>query len=1084
MSIPQLCLSRPVTVLMFYTGIVLFGLISLTFLRQELFPPITYPNLSVVTNYENAAPEEIETLITKPIEEAVGSTAGIKKITSTSREGLSVVVAEFGWDQKMDFAALGLREKIDLMKARLPRDAQEPTVIKFNPFELPVVTLSVSSQSRSALKLKAFTEKWFKDELEKINGVASATLSGGEDEEIRVAVDQGRLKASGIALNEVSKALSSSNLNYPGGTIKESFYEYLIRTMGEFKHLDEVGNVAISKKAESDRPQRPGVEAEQETEIILLKDIANIERTVKKRSSFSRFNGLENVTVSVQKQASANTIQVAGAIFKKLEELERHLPEDIQMEVIYNQADFIEDAINGVRDAAVQGGTLAFVVLLIFLRRVLTSTLVVVIAPITILATFTIMYFMGISLNVISLGGIALGVGMLVDSAIVVIENVFRRLKENPNSEFKLEVGKACEEVITPLFASTMTTIAVFLPMIFVTGIAGQIFKELALVVVFTQLISIVVAFTLLPVLITKFNSPSGFSDDEGKPEGWLNRILGVIAMPISWLQSAYERSLPGFLKHKGFFLLAVLGVFIMSIFALTKLEKVMMPKVDQGQFMLKMDMPVGTRVEVTNQISQIIERHLGQFDEIANISAVVGSSKGSSAKDVIQQIGSHQSQLIINLKPDREVSTDEFLQKVRKHLEDGRVKKELRGARLSYILYESAFAVGDAGGAPIAIHVSGNRMSILKRLAEDIQEGISVIPGVYDVSNTFPESSPETKVTINKDKASYYRMSVTDLATASHIAIKGVVATKFKEEGKEIPIRVVLQETDRDAVSKLPFIVMQSPLGVSVPLAELVHFKTGRGPSEIKRINQERTIQVFGKIYGRSLNDITKEVKASIADLKIPTGYNVDLGGASLAVQESFSSLRLALILSVILVYMIMAAQFESYFQPFIIMFTLPLALIGVASGLGISGTPVSVVVLLGVILLGGIVVNNGIILIDFINQLMISGKPLMEATMHASRTRFRPILMTALTTVLGLIPLAMGLSEGAKLQSPMAVTVMGGLTVATFLTLLVIPAIYVGTYAVRVFFTRNKKDKDASLQETKDNESLRSAAGGEAIS
>jgi len=432
MSLTGSCIRRPVSVLMFYAGVLMFGFISLSFLRQELFPPITYPKLSIVTNYENAAPEEIENLITKPIEEAVGSTAGLKSISSVSREGLSVVVAEFGWDQNMDFAALGVREKIDLMKARLPRDSQEPTVIKFNPFELPVMTLSISSDVRTPVKLKRFAEKWFKDEIEKINGVASAVISGGEDEEILVEVDQGRLKASGIGVNELSRALASANLNYPGGTIKESFYEYLVRTMGEFKHISEIGKVPISKGISPSPFFENREESEKETDLILLKDVADIKRTVQERTSFSRYNGRENVTLSIQKQAQANTIQIVDRIKKRLKELQATMPEDIRADIVYDQSEFIKAAIHGVRNAAIIGGILAFFVLLVFLRHILTSTLVMIIAPVTILATFTMMYFMGISLNVISLGGIALGVGMLADNAIVLIENAFRRFKENP----------------------------------------------------------------------------------------------------------------------------------------------------------------------------------------------------------------------------------------------------------------------------------------------------------------------------------------------------------------------------------------------------------------------------------------------------------------------------------------------------------------------------------------------------------------------------------------------------------------------------------------------------------------------------
>ncbi|MBI4352384.1 MAG: efflux RND transporter permease subunit, partial [Candidatus Omnitrophica bacterium] len=508
MSLPESSIRRPVTTLMFYVGVFLFGVISLNFLAQELFPPITYPQLSIVTPYENAAPEEIETLITRPIEEAVGGISGLRRVTSVSREGLSLVVAEFSWNQNMDFASLAVREKIDLIKERLPRDAQEPVVVKFNPFELPVMTISISSSERSAVQLRELARKWFKDEIEKIQGVASAGISGGAEEQILANVDQAKLRASSVSIVEVSDAITNANLNYPGGTIKESFYEYLVRTLGEFKHIDEVGQIPVRReRVEETRKLGPAQEAEAEGEpsnrLVLLRDVAAIQRTVKQRTSFSRYNGLENVTLSVQKQAAANTLQVVKAVRGKLKELQEQLKNfGIKVDVVYDQSRFIREALNGVKDAAIQGGFLAFLVLLIFLKDFKNSALVVTITPVTVLATFTLMYFMKISLNVISLGGVALGVGMLLDNAVVVIENVYRKFREDPSGGMKKAAAVGSEEVMAPMVASTLTTVSVFLPLVFVTGIAGQIFKELAWVVVVTQIVSAVIAFTLLPMLI------------------------------------------------------------------------------------------------------------------------------------------------------------------------------------------------------------------------------------------------------------------------------------------------------------------------------------------------------------------------------------------------------------------------------------------------------------------------------------------------------------------------------------------------------------------------------------------------------
>ncbi|MBP9865593.1 MAG: efflux RND transporter permease subunit, partial [Candidatus Omnitrophica bacterium] len=944
MSLPKFSIQRPVTIYMFFAAVMLFGFISVQMLSQELFPPVTYPKLSVITNYANAAPEEIEQLITKPIEEAVGATAGLRSVTSISREGMSLVIAEFGWGQSMDFAALSIREKIDLVKARLPRDAEEPTVIKFNPFEMPVVTLSISSDRRTPVQLKRYADRYVKSEMEKINGVASASISGGADEEILVEVDQGRLKASALSINDVSKAIAEANLNYPGGTIKENFYEYLVRTIGEFKHTSEIGKIAVGR--ENRDPDQSPEKEEPSNSLVLLKDVASVQRQTKERTSFSRFNGRENLTVSIQKQAQANTIRVADAVKKKVEHLKEQIPEDIKIDVIYDQSKFIRQAVNGVRNAAVQGGVLAFFVLLIILQNIGASVLVVTIIPITIMATLTLMHFFGISLNVISLGGIALGVGMLVDCAIVVIENIDRHVSEKGLENIRQTITVATEEIVAPLISSTLTTVMVFLPMIFVTGLAGQIFKELAWVVVVTQLFSLLVSITLLPVMIRQFTFKEKKAGASGsKFMEKVNQGLRYVGRPVVWAEKRYATDLSRMLGCKGRFLLVVLAIFVLSIFALSRMDRVVMPKVDQGQFMIKADLPVGTQVERTNAVSLNIEKYLKRYISIESISTIVGASKTGSAKDDIQSIGSHQSQLIVTLRSERDMSTDELIQKIGKDLQTPFMRKATKGARINYVLYESSFKSGGDSTAPVTIDVKGNNLEVMNSITKRIQDKVGNVAGIYDISNSIPESAPETKIRVDKDKAAFYRMSVTDLATASHISIKGTVASKFKEDGKEVDIRVVLRERDRGGLFELPYIQMHSPLGINVPLSELVSFQSGEGPSEIKRISQERTFQILGKVFHRPMAEVVTDINQILKDENLPAGYSVQLAGESAEVQESFESLRLALILSIVLVYMVMAAQFESYFQPFIIMFTIPLSLIGAAAGLWVSSTPISVV-------------------------------------------------------------------------------------------------------------------------------------------
>jgi len=1033
MGLPNFSIKRPVTTVMIFLGIGLFGIISLSKLPQELFPPITYPQLTVVTTYENAAPEEIETLITKPVEEAIGTVSGLGRLKSISKEGISLVIAEFGWSQNMDFAALRMREKIDLVKERLPRESKEPLVMKYNPFEMPIMTLSVTG-NRSPQALREISRRIIKDELEKIDGVASASIAGGLEREIVVEVDQGRLSAQNVALLNVAKAITDSNLNYPAGTIKESFYEYLIRTLGEFEHVNEIQNIAIH--VEKDEPgedlEKKAEEISKSKRLVLLRNVGEVVDTVKERTSFSRYNGEENISVSVQKQAQTNTLMVVNRIRKKLDLIRTEIPKDIKIKIVSDQSRFIKDAINGVKDAALQGGFLAFLVLLLFLRNIRSSLIVTLSIPISIVAVFTLMFMGKLSINMMSLGGLALGVGMLVDNAIVVLENITRHKEEG--EEDKKAAAEGATEVGSAITSSTLTTIVVFFPMVFVVGIAGQIFKQLAFTVIFALAASLVVALTLIPLMAS--------GKEKKKSSGDKQKFI---------LIGIYEAFLRLFLKFKVLGLFCVLLIFIASLFLFVPLDKELMPKVDTGQFTVKVDMPSGTRLEITNEVSKKIEKYLLSLPYIEDIATIVGSTKGRDSKDVLQRLGSNQAEIRVNLvvteksifdfkKRKEEIKTAEVVQDIKNHL--GTIN--LKGARIEYILQESIFSAAVEESSPIIIEIKGEHMPTILKITEKLQGKLEVIEGIYGIKTDMPEPSPETKVFIDKDRASIYNLSVADIAQTAQIGLKGYIASRLKEKGQEIDIRVRLEEKDRKDFDKLSRLNVHTPDGTIVPLFAVARFGIGKGPSEIKRRDQERTIIISANIFKRALKDVSADVNGAINRMDVPEDFTVKLTGESEEMAESFNSLRFALIFSIILVYMIMAAQFESFSQPFVIMVTVPLSVIGVLLALYVTHTSVNVVALLGLIMLGGIVVNNGIVLIDYLNILRSKGKSPEEAVIEASKARLRPILMTAMTTILGLLPMALAFGEGSELRSPLAISVIGGLFVSTFLTLLVVPAIY----------------------------------------
>ena len=1046
MNPSKFSVNRPVTIIMCFLAVVLLGFISYSRLPQELFPSINYPQITVMTSYEGAAPEEIETLITKIIEESVGTVNNVKRISSTSKEGLSLVMVEFNWGTNMDFASLSVREKIDLIKERLPRDAKEPIVMKYNPFDLPIITISATSAEKSPLQLRQTCKKVVKDELEKIEGVASVDITGGLEREILMEIDQSRLQASGISILEVVNTLRTANLNYPAGTIKQPFYEYLIRTMGEFKAVSEIKDVATAvDEPEAEKKKAATAEEEEEMEkkprrLIYLRDIGNIKDTTKEKTSISRYNGKENISLSIRKQSGANTVMVAQSVRKAIEKLKQTIS-GVNLEVVYDQSKFIKDSITGVRDSAVQGGLLAFLVLLFFLGRMEPALNISFSIPISLMAVFFLMRAFGITLNTISLGGLALGVGMLVDNAIVVLESI--SLKKG---KIKDAAYEGTSEVSAAITGSTLTTVAVFLPTIFVVGIAGQLFKELAFTITFSLLASLVMALSLIPVLAT-FRTPFskiGFGkfariqSEESSAE-----LTGFKARYIDALSFL-------FLKNRLFLLIAVSGLFLLSLFLLSSVDRVLLPTVDQRQFILKVEKAPGTTLRETDRAIKEIEAVIFNLPDLKNITVNIGSSKDRPSEEVLETLAAHQAQILVNVKSRKEMrsamrSTNEVLQELKAKFAP---LEKSEGMKIEYLAQEGLLKTAFGEQAPIVLEIKGSDLGRISELSEEIKKKVEGVAGLYGVKTSLVIPSPETKVNIIKDRASLYNLSVRDIALTAQTAIKGYVATKFKEvkEGEEVDIRVRLRESDRRDLANLKDILIYSQLrNIHVPLSEVAHLKRDVGPTQIKRLDQQRAVVISANIFRRNFNQIREEIERIIGQYQAKrTDYSIVFGGQTQAMKESFTSLRFALILSVVLNYMIMAGQFESLWQPFVIMFTLPLSLIGVALALKITALPISVVVILGMIMLGGIVVNNGIILIDYTNLLRKEGKSVEEALLSASVRRLRPILMTSLTTVLGLIPLALGMGEGAELMKPLAITVIGGLSSATFFTLVVIPAVY----------------------------------------
>lgn len=1051
MTLAEYSVRRRVTVVMLAWGAVLLGLIAFSRLPQELFPPIAFPQVTIVTEYPNAAPEEIETLVTRPLEEAVGSVVGLKRLESVSQEGRSTVLISFDWGQDIDFAALAVREKIDLVKERLPRESGDPVVLKFDPLSRPILIFSIVGGMKPA-QLKMQAERILKDNLEKVEGVAAVALSGGLDREILIEVDQARLQASNLSMLEMVSALEKANVSYPAGGIKKGLYEYLIRTVGEFRSVKEIAYAVVqTETVEQMRPEeRPeyvetGVPGPRKTidalreeltrgmekkRLTLVKDVADVKDAFAEKTSVSRYKAKENISISIQKQAGANTIQLVDRIKRSFALLQEELTgRKIKAEIIYDHSIFIRHSLRGLLDEALQGGLLAFFVLYFFLRSFQSAAIVISAIPITVLTIFFLMQLHGLTLNIMSIGGLALGIGNMTDQAIVIVENIYRHRQAGFKSE---EAAiKGTDEVFWPIFSSTLTSIAVFLPLIlFVPGVAGQLFKDLSWTVIYSQVVSFLFSVTLVTMLCTYTKTRLA----EYKPTTWFKGLEDKI------LETKNHKKQNQLLATvlAGAFLTAIIGLGLMRF-----LDKEVLPKVDQGQFLVKIDLPLGTRLEITNEITTLVEDLMLNIPETDSTAVTLGASKSKKEEVKVETLRPSQAMILVNLKEKRKRSSAVVVDEIRTKLKDF----NLRGARVEIALQESEFQFAGSGTKPILVEVKGYEYEKTIPLAKEIKVRLAETPGVIDIHDDSGEPSPETRLDIDKKRAALYGISALDISLTAKAALDGVTATTFREGGREFDIRVRLSEKDRSQIENLGDLLLYSQvLDATIPLKEVATVKQGTGPSEIRRKDQQRTITISADIRkGFKQAAVISQIQKMLRGVQIPEEYQVALSGQAREVRESFRKVYFALFLAMALIFMIMASQFESLIQPFLVMITVPLSVIGISIALFVTRTSLNIISLLGMVMLGGVVVNNGIVLIEYINQRRAAGASIVEAAFEASKVRTRPILMSALTSTIGLVPIALGLGEGSELRAPLAITTIGGLLSSTFLTLVVLPCFYI---------------------------------------
>ncbi|MHC6646540.1 efflux RND transporter permease subunit [Alteromonas sp. HB246098] len=1094
MRIVDIAVKRPVAVSMFTFAVLLFGMVSLGRLSVNLLPDLSYPTLTIRTDYDGAAPGEVEQLVSKPIEEAIGVVKGVRKVTSTSRAGQSDVVLSFSWGTDMDFASLEVREKLDVLQ--LPLDIEKPRLLRFNPSLDPVIKLGLTAQSDTSSlsvtqmkRLRLYAEQQVKRALESVEGVAAVRVGGGLENEIHILIDQQKASQLSIPITRIVDRVSAENINAAGGRIDNAAQAFLVRTLNQFETLSDIENLFIGRF---------------EGRNIQLKDVATVESAYKDRDVVTRFNGDEGIEIAIYKEGDANAVNVAQKVASRLNEVNNNLPSTYTLSEIYDQSVFIKQAIDNVKSAAVMGGILAMLVLYLFLKDFWATVIISVSIPVSVIATFNLMYANDISLNMMSLGGIALAVGLLVDNSIVVLENIDRHKKlktagsdnatanENSRAEnTKAEDSAASEgtkEVSGAIVASTLTTMAVFVPLIFVEGIAGQLFKDQALTVSFALAASLVVALTLIPAMAHKkkkqqldhedvFTTPAPTPPTStlGKvmyyltlPVRWVfrlifvflpaalvtlvigawhivSKLLSVAFKPLIWvfnkgfdlLAYAYEKLLRISLKAKAAVLATAFILAAGAIMLIPRLGMELIPTLSQGEFSVEVTLAAGSPLARTDAIiSELAAVAVNNNDggETKVLRTYAMSGTGSLISAAPNQGGDHWGRLNIVMQPSATAADmDAVKRALRDHLA---FKPQVQATFSEPELFSFA--------SPIQIEIAGYDLNQLQQYGDAIATKLASFNNFADVTTSIRDGNPELKIAFHHAKLARLELDASTVSQLIAAKVGGRVATQYSVEDRKVDVLVRTQQNQRDDIASVRAIVVNPGSAQPIPLSAVADVYMSVGPSEITRVGQQRVALVSANLAKGKLDEAVAVANKVIDETQLPLSLSATVTGQSEDMQSSFRSLQFALALAVFMVYLVMASQFESLLHPLLILFAVPLAGAGSVYGLWLTNTPLNVVVFIGLIMLCGIVVNNAIVLVDRINQLRRQGVDKDTAILDAANTRLRPIFMTTLTTVLGLLPMAFGFGEGAEIRTPMAITVIYGLLFASLLTLILLPVLY----------------------------------------
>ena len=988
---------------MIVLAILALGVVSLRSLPIDLFPEIELPIAVVATTYEDAAPQEVEKLVSKRIESALSSVEGVETIQSQSQNGSSLVIMMFQNGVDLDQSLIDVRAKIDQVKSFLPKGAGDPSVLRFSPDQLPVMWIGLTGKDPAALT--AIAEEQIVPYMERQGGVASVTVEGGKEREIQLILDQAKMRQYGVSAQTLVKSLNSTNQSASAGSVDKGNQDLQIRITGELESVEDIKQTIVQSKSGA---------------TIHIEDVAEVKDTFKKSNALTLVNGEPSIVLSVMKQSDGNTVDVATNIKEAMNDLSDELPSAVNLDVIIDTSEFIELSISSAVKNIIIGGIISFFILLLFLKSLRATIVIGLSIPIAVIATFTLMYFTGETLNVLTLGGLALGIGMMVDSSIVILENIYA-YRQKGYSLYE-SATKGASELAPAVIASTTTTLVVFLPIVYVDGIASDLFTPLALAVSFSLIASLVVSVTLVPMLSSKLLSKA--MKDTGR-RYWFDRFMDRV-------YAGYRNVLKWVLKHR---VITVAGTFIAIVASLGLYPLIgaeFIPSSDQGQIEITVEPGAGSSLAHTESIVKKTNNKLANYQDVMETSYVSVGGGGFGLTGSTTNTGTYTIQLTPST--DRKKSTADIVQEMDDDLQS------IVGAEITVSVVGGGLGTGD----PVQIQLRGPEHEVLADLSKQVAHVISDVDGVYNPESSATKGAPQMNLVINEDKAAIYGLTEQQIIGQVQVQFTGQVATQFREDGNEMNVVLLYPEDERSTISDLKDLKIQSQAGGAIPLETVAQFNEVQGPVTLQRQNQQAQMDVTSEVVDRDLASVVDDIKVKLDNLNLPEGYSYEIGGQAQDMAESFRDLSIALIFSIFLVYAVMAVQFENFLFPLIIMFSMPAIVVGVMVGLFVTGLPLSIPAFIGIIMLAGIVVNNSIVLVDYINILRRKGVDRYEAILEAGPSRLRPILMTTLTTILAMIPLGLALGEGAETQQPLAVTIIFGLGISSIFTLLLIPVVY----------------------------------------